>query len=105
MPSRPWLIWVFCVLCFIRGFFNMLLPLTQGRATSELLLITITTLGLLGAMFGFFLMKRWGFYLLLADLAFFLVVNWNVLRGISDPSVYFYALGLVTGLVYFRRMS
>jgi hypothetical protein len=105
--KRPWLVVAFCVFCFVRGFMNMLLFAFSlgGKVTEDLPFFSIMTMILLGAMVGYWLMKRWGVYLLAAQTAVFLAVKWKTMHGVGDPALFLFALGLVTGLVYFRRMT
>jgi len=104
---QPKLVVLFCVLCFIRGFVNMILvafpPAYQTGATPFLVLMT---LGFLGCMFGYWLMKRWGVYLLAALVLVFIAVQWKTLR----PADLVLALalplfGLLVGAIHFKKMT
>jgi 4-amino-4-deoxy-L-arabinose transferase-like glycosyltransferase len=102
---RPKLVVLFCVLCFIRGFVNMIFvafpPAYQTGATPFLVLMT---LGLLGCMFGFWLMKRWGVYLLAALVLVFIAAQWKTLRP-ADPALALPLFGLLVGAIHFKKMT
>lgn len=107
MPTtRPRLVVLLCFLCLVRAFVNMMLIAfpVGGKATEEIPVLSILTMGWLVIMFGFWMMRRWGLYVLVAHLAIFVAVHRSVLT-FRDPSFLFYAVGLTAGLLYYRRMT
>jgi hypothetical protein len=102
--TRPKLITIFCVLIFIRAFVVMTLVAFTPSMRADIPFVSTMTFFFLIIMFGYWTMKRWGLYALGIHAAAFVYHEWQALQGF-DPSFLFYALGLVAGIVYFKRMS
>jgi hypothetical protein len=108
MPSkRPPLVIILCALIFIRAFVVMFMiafpPLLKGL-TQNIPFISTMTMGWLVIMFGFWMMRRWGVYVLAAHFVIFITAQWNSLHGI-DPTFLFYALAFTATALYYRRMT